>query len=117
MEAFLAASRSGDLKSLLAVLHPEVVRRADPAGLPPGGLVELHGAHDVAVETLTNTGLAQFARLALVNGNVGLIVALRHRLRLALSLRIEDDIITEIDVIADSDRLRKTRIGVLDYPK
>jgi RNA polymerase sigma factor (sigma-70 family) len=117
IEAFLAASRSGDLKSLIAVLHPEVVRRADPAALPPRGPVEVHGAHDVAVETLTNTGLAQFARLALVNGNVGLIVAFRHRLRLALSLRIENDLITEIDVIADADRLRETQIGVLDSPR
>lgn len=117
IEAFLAASRSGDLKALIAVLHPEVVRRADPAALAPGDLVEVHGADNVAIETLTNTGLAQFARFALVNGNVGLIVAFRHRLRLALSLRVENDCITEIDVIADSNRLRETQIGVLDSPK
>ncbi|MGC2400006.1 MAG: sigma factor-like helix-turn-helix DNA-binding protein, partial [Acidobacteriaceae bacterium] len=114
VEAFLTASRSGDFKALIAVLDPEVVRRADAAALPAGGPLEVRGAHDVATETLTNTGLAQFARLALVNGNVGLIVALRRQLRLALSLRFEKDQITEIDVIASSDRLRETQIGVLD---
>jgi len=86
-----------------------VVRHADVAALPPGGLVEVHGAHHVAAETLTNTGLAQFAQLALVNGNVGLIVAFRHRLHLAFTLHIENDLITEIDVIANSDRLARRK--------
>ena len=35
VEAFLAASRNGDLDALLAVLAPDVVRRADRAALPP----------------------------------------------------------------------------------
>src|SRR5262249_6357377 len=37
VDAFLAASRAGDLNALLAVLAPEVVRRADPAARPAGG--------------------------------------------------------------------------------
>jgi RNA polymerase sigma factor (sigma-70 family) len=113
-EAFLAASRSGDLSALIAVLDPAVVRRADPHALPPGGAIEVHGAQSVATEALTNTGLAQFAHVALVNGNVGLIVALRHQLRLALSLTIQNDKIVEIEVIADPTRLRDTELGVLN---
>ncbi len=114
VEAFLVASRSGDLSALIAVLDPAVVRRADPQALPPGGAIEVHGAQNVATETLTNTGLAQFAHVALVNGNVGLIVALRHRLRLALCLTIQNDKIIEIDVIADPVRLRDTELGVVN---
>jgi RNA polymerase sigma factor (sigma-70 family) len=114
VEAFLAASRSGDLSALIAVLDPAVIRRADPHALPPGGAVEVHGAQDVATETVTNTGLARFAHVALVNGNAGLIVAFHHRLRLALSLTIQNDKIVEIDVIADPVRLRDTEVGIVD---
>src|ERR671912_197891 len=37
VDAFLAAARGGDIKALLAVLDPNVVRRADRAVLPAGG--------------------------------------------------------------------------------
>jgi RNA polymerase sigma factor (sigma-70 family) len=116
LEVFLAASRSGDLSALIAVLDPDVVRRADLRALPPGGAIEVHGAHNVATETLANIGLAQFAHIAVVNGNVGLIVALRRRLRVALSLKVQNDKIIEIDVIADPVRLRHIELGVLEGP-
>ncbi|WP_277955293.1 hypothetical protein [Saccharopolyspora soli] len=32
IEAFLAAARADDVEAVLAVLAPDVVRRADPAG-------------------------------------------------------------------------------------
>ena len=63
---------------------------------------------------MVNTGLAQHARIALVNGSVGLIVVLRRQLRVALSLTIENDKLTEIDVIADPARLRVTTLAVLE---
>ncbi|MFC3348644.1 hypothetical protein ACFOOM_14670 [Streptomyces echinoruber] len=43
VDAFLAAARGGDLAGLLAVPAPDVVRRADPAVLPPGAPAELRG--------------------------------------------------------------------------
>lgn len=113
VEAFLAASRSGDMNALMAVLDPDVVRRADRYALTPDADTEVRGAYNVARETATNTGLAQHARIAVVNGAVGLIVTLRRRLRVALSLTIKNDKITEIDVIADPARLRTIRLAVL----
>src|SRR4051794_39545128 len=50
VEAFLAATRSGDLDALLAVLAPGVVRRADPAALTPGRATVIRGAETVAKE-------------------------------------------------------------------
>lgn len=112
-EAFLAASRSGDMNALLAVLDPGVVRRADSIALPPGADVEVHGALNVARETVTNSGLAQYACIAVVNGSVGLIVVLRRQMRLALGLTIKDEKIVAIDVIADPVRLRRVELSVL----
>ncbi|WP_374229250.1 hypothetical protein [Streptomyces sp. NEAU-YJ-81] len=34
VDAFLPAARGGDMEALLAVLDPDVVRRADRAALP-----------------------------------------------------------------------------------
>jgi hypothetical protein len=48
----------------------------------------------------------------LVNGRVGLVVAPRGRLLLAIGLTIKDDTITEIDAIADPLRLRQVDLAV-----
>src|SRR5215204_3086092 len=97
VDVFVAAARGGDLKALLAVLDPDVVRRADRAALPAGP-AELRGAQAVAEETRVFSRRARSARLVLVDGTVGIVVAPRGRLLLALSLTIKDDKITEIDV-------------------
>jgi RNA polymerase sigma factor (sigma-70 family) len=113
VDAFLAATRGGDLTALLAVLDPEVVRRADRAALRAGAATELHGAQAVAEETATNARVARFAAPALVNGRVGLVVAPRGRLLAAIGLTVKDDKITEIDVIADPLHLRQLDLAVL----
>lgn len=110
VEAFLAASRSGDLHGLIAVLDPNVVRRADRSALPVGGDAEVRGAAKVAAETVTNAGLARHARLALVDGAAGLIVVLRRRVRVAMRLEIEDEKITAIDVIGEPKRIRQIEV-------
>ncbi|GHH73159.1 DNA-directed RNA polymerase sigma-70 factor [Streptosporangium violaceochromogenes] len=114
VEAFLAASRGGDLNALLAVLAPGVVRRADPAALPPGALTEARGARAVAEETLVFGRRARFAAVALVNGVVGVVVAPRGRLLLALTVMVEGERIAGYEVIADPARLRRLDLAVLD---
>jgi RNA polymerase sigma factor (sigma-70 family) len=114
VSAFLAAARAGDLTAILAVLASGVVRRADPAALPPGAAAELHGAQAVAEGTVALTRRSHFAELALVNGTVGLVVAPRGQLLVALTFTIEDDKITEYEVIADPARLQRLDLAVLD---
>ncbi|MFJ4526952.1 sigma-70 family RNA polymerase sigma factor [Streptomyces nigrescens] len=114
VDAFLAASRDGDLDALLAVLAPDVVRRADPAALPPGAPTELRGAHSVAAGTLVFGRKARFAAPALVNGTVGIVVAPRGRLLLALTVTVEGERISAYEVIADPARLRRLDLAVLD---
>ncbi|MEU1881553.1 sigma-70 family RNA polymerase sigma factor [Streptosporangium sp. NPDC020072] len=106
VEAFLAASREGDMEALLAVLAPGVVRRADPATLPPGVPAVSRGARAVAGEVLVLGGRARYAEPALVDGTVGAVVAPYGRLLLVLTFTIEEGVITEYEVIADPTRLR-----------
>jgi len=114
VEAFLAASRSGDFDALLAVLDPDVELRADVAATPPGMPRRLKGAVAVARQGLAFSPRARFARLALVDGSVGLVLAPRGRLSLALSLTIVNGKITAMDVVADPERLGQLTLGVLD---
>ena len=114
VEAFLAASRNGDFDALLAVLDPDVELRADEAVTPPGMPRQLKGAAAIARQGLNFSPRARFARLALVDGSVGLILAPRGRLSLALRLTVANGKITGMDVVADPERLGQLTLGVLD---
>jgi RNA polymerase sigma-70 factor (ECF subfamily) len=114
VDAFLAACRAGDLNGLLAVLAPDVVRRADATALTAGKETVLRGADAVAKGTLLFGRRARFAEPALVNGTVGVVVAPNGRLTLALAIVLEDDRIVEYDVIAEPTRLKQLHLGVLD---
>ncbi|WP_405553257.1 hypothetical protein [Streptomyces canus] len=116
MEAFLAAARGGDLGGLLDMPAPDVVRRADPAALPPGVPVELRDARTVAEGTVALRERSRFAAVALVDGDVGLVVAPRGRLLFALTVTVEGGRITSYDVVAVPARLRRVELGVLDPP-
>ena len=114
VEAFIAAARGRDLAGLLAVLDPDVVRVADPAAVPAGARLELHGAQDVAEETVLLYRNALDAAIALVDGHVGLVVAPRGVLRAVLRLRIVDGRIAEYAVIADPVRLARLEVAVIE---
>ncbi len=113
VEAFLAASRAGDVDAVLAVLAPGVVRVADRAAVAEGRATEVRGARSVAEEIVVFGRNARFADLALVNGAVGLVVAPRGRLRLALEFTVEDGQIAGYELIADPARLRRLDLAVL----
>jgi len=110
---FLAAARAGDLAGVLAVLDPDVVRTADQAALAPGVPAVVRGARPVAEGTVLLAARSRLAELALVNGEVGVIVAPGGRLRFALTFVIDDDKITEYTVIAAPERLSRLSVGVL----
>jgi RNA polymerase sigma-70 factor (ECF subfamily) len=111
--AFLAAAQSGDLAAILAVLDPDVVRHVDAAALTPGMSVDLRGAQAVAEGTAVLATRSQLAELALVNSEVGIVLAPGGHLLLVLTFTSEADRITSYDVIADPDRLRGVTLAVL----
>ena len=115
VEAFLAAAREGDLQALLAMLDPDAVRRADRWVIPATEPAELRGARDVAEGTLRYARTAtRFARPALIDGDPGLVLAPHGRLRIALTIHIENAKITEINVIGQPSRLAELAISLPD---
>jgi RNA polymerase sigma-70 factor (ECF subfamily) len=113
VDAFLAASRGGDFEALLAVLDPDVVLHADRSAVPAGAARELRGARLVARGALGGRRHSRFARPALVNGAVGVVVAPGGHLTIALAFSFAGGRIAAIDVIADPQRLQTLEVGVL----
>ena len=111
VDAFLAASRSGDFDALLAALDPDVVFRNDLTIVPAGAAPEVRGAAAVA---RLFAGRAQETQSALVNGAVGVVVAPRGRLMLVLELTITGGKIAEINVVADPARLSQLDLAVFN---
>jgi RNA polymerase sigma-70 factor (ECF subfamily) len=111
VDAFLAAARGGDFETLLAMLDPEVVLRSDRTSIRSGAAREIRGA--VAVARRAAVGGARAAQPALVNGAVGVVVAPQGRLLMVLVFSIRGGQITEIDAIADPERLRQLDLAVL----
>lgn len=108
--AFLAATRSGDMKALLDILHPDVVLRTDTS--PSGKALEIHGARKVATLTAKG-GDAHAARVALIDGEVGVIVAPRGRLQFAIRFVIAANQIVAIDAVGQPARLDDLALSVL----
>lgn len=113
VDAYLAAARHGDFEALVAVLHPDVVLRADAAAGPTPRPVVIRDARRVARGALAAGERARFTVPALVDGRVGLVMAPRGQLFLVLGFAFAGDLITEIDVIADPERLRALELAVL----
>jgi RNA polymerase sigma-70 factor (ECF subfamily) len=103
VEAYLRASRSGDLAALLAVLDPQVVLRADASAVPAGMALQARGAEIVARRALA--GFMPEAELALVDGEAAVVVRRDGRPFRVLRFSVNDDRVTEIEVLADADRL------------
>ncbi|GGQ08637.1 DNA-directed RNA polymerase sigma-70 factor [Streptomyces virginiae] len=114
VEAFLAATRGGHFDDLVSLLHPDVVLRADKAVGPTPRPLVVTGAVTVATGAMAAMQRARATQPALVDGTVGLAMAPLGRLFLVLRFTIEDGLITEIDVVAEPERLAALELAVLD---
>ncbi|QBD76837.1 sigma-70 family RNA polymerase sigma factor [Ktedonosporobacter rubrisoli] len=111
VNAFLAASRTGNFEALLTTLDPNVVFRYDKVAGDTDAPKEARGAEVVA---RLFRGRAAAARAALVNGVVGIIVAPRGRLLIVINVAISNGKITEINAISDPQRLRGLNLAIID---
>jgi len=111
VQAFLAASRNGDLGALVTMLDPDVVLRADQTVVRIGAEAETRGAQAVAARF---SGQARAAKLALIDGVAGLVWATGGRPRVVFSFTLSGEKITAIDLLGDPDLLG--RLDVVTLP-
>jgi len=111
VDAFLAASKTGDFEALLTVLDPDVVFRSDAAAVKMGGAAELRGAEAVAN---TFKGRAQAAQPAVVDGAMAIAVVFGGQLRIVLELRFAGERIAGIQAVADPERIKGLDVAILN---
>lgn len=106
VDAFLAATRSGDFDALVALLDPDVVFRAD-TGARRARRPVVTGAAAVAREALgRGAAFAPLCRPAIVNGAAGVVVAPGGRPVAVVGFTVARGRIAEIDLVLDPDKLR-----------
>ena len=110
VEAYLAATRTGDFEALLTLLDPEVELRADAAVTSAAKPLTLQGALAVARSALAAVPRARFTALALVDGSPALVMAPLGQLSLVIQFTFTGTAITAIDITADPDRLQTFHI-------
>jgi RNA polymerase sigma-70 factor (ECF subfamily) len=115
VDAFLAASRNGDFESLLKVLDPDIIFRIDPVLVTLGEPTEIRGARTVASNALAYASRTSVARVALVNGEVGMILAPRGTLRTAglFVFDLDRQVIAAVELIAEPRRLHALEVAIL----
>jgi RNA polymerase sigma-70 factor (ECF subfamily) len=111
VEAYLTAAREGDFEALMSILDPNIVLRADRRALGRGAAAEIHDAAAIA-ERAVKAG-ARAAQPALIDGEVGLVIAPRGKLLMILKFTVVDGKIIEMEAIADPERLRQIDLAVL----
>jgi RNA polymerase sigma-70 factor (ECF subfamily) len=111
VEAYLRASRGGDMAALLAVLDPQVVLRADAMAAPTGVALVTQGAEIVARRALA--GFMPEAQMALVDGETALVVMRGGAPFRVLKFTVVGTRVTEIDVFAEPARLAELEVSVL----
>jgi RNA polymerase sigma factor (sigma-70 family) len=113
VDAFFQAARGGDFDALVAVLHPDVVLRADFGARRPAAPRVVRGAAAVAGQAVLGALPASQLHPALVNGAAGAVVTVGGRPFAVLGFTVVEGRIVEIDAIADPDRVRRIAAAVL----
>ncbi len=105
IDAFLAAAREGDFDALVAVLHPDVVLRAD-GGAATALSHHVQGAANVASRAMMFSRVDLTVHHVLINGTAGLLARRDGELFSVMGLTITGGRIVELDILVDSERLQ-----------
>jgi RNA polymerase sigma-70 factor (ECF subfamily) len=123
VEAFLEASRTGDLAGLLALLAPEVVLHADQAAVEAAAANADRGAPLLAREVRGAAavaeafrGRAQLAVPALIDGSVGFAGAPGGIPRFVFTVVVHEGRVAAIDLTAEPDAVAGMHVVLLDRP-
>jgi RNA polymerase sigma factor (sigma-70 family) len=113
VSAFFSAARGGDFEGLVALLHPDVVLRAEFGARRPAASVLISGAAAVASQAFMSALPSAELHPALVNGTAGMVVTVGGRPFSVMAFTVAEGKIVEIDAIADPERVRRIAAAVL----
>ena len=108
---FLQAVQTGELDGLTALLSDDVTLWADGGGKIKGAATQpLHGRAAVAPFALASNRFVPphaHTEIAEVNGQPAAIVRVDHQVVFVLAIEVEDDLVREIRVIGNPDKLKR----------
>ncbi len=110
VDAFLLASRTGDLPGLVALLAPDVAARSDAAAAAMGSPLALTG-RDAVAEFYNGKALA--IRRATVDGAPGAAWTHKGELKVIFEFVVADGMIQSIDLLAVPEVLHSTDLTLL----
>jgi RNA polymerase sigma-70 factor (ECF subfamily) len=113
VDAFFLAARGGDFDALVALLHPDVVLRADFGPSHPTASMVVRGAAAVARQARLGANPAALLHPALINGAAGVVITLDGQPHVVMAFTIVNDQVVELDIIADPERVRRVASAVL----
>ena len=122
VDAFMTASREGNLEGLLAILDSDVVVRADELAVRTAAANQKRGAFALDREARGAStvaarfkGSARGAIRATIDGEPGAAWVVHGSVRAAFAFTVEDDRVRELDVVMEPDALAELAI-VLGEP-
>ena len=107
IDAFLAASRSGDFDALVEILDPEVTLRVDAGRDSPLARPPIVGAEAVASEAQRWAQMAPLSRPAVVNGVAGAVIGRPGRPFAVVAVTVANGRITALDFVVDPEKLAR----------
>ena len=113
VDAFFSAARGGDFDTLITLLHPDVVLRADFGPGRPAESLVVRGPDAVAQRARLGANPAAQLHPALVNGAAGVVITIGGRAHVIMAFTVVRDQIAEIDIIADPERVERVASAVL----
>ncbi len=113
VRAFFAAARAGDFDGLVAVLHPDVVLRADGGARRPDASEVLHGVTAVAGRAVMFSRPDALVQPTLVNGTAGVVVTVGGRPVSVMGITVTNGKIVEIYSLVDPERLGRLDLTIV----
>lgn len=110
VEAFLAASRDGDLGGLIAILHPDIVLDADAGAVAMGAPAAVVGADGVAGMF---AGRALGAEPAVLDDEVGVAWIVAGRPKVVWHVIVDDGRIVHLDMVASNEQLEVLTVATV----
>ncbi len=113
VDAFFLAARGGDFDALVALLHPDVVLRADFGPSRSAASMIVRGSAAVARQARLGANPAALLHPALVNGAAGVVITLDGQPHVIMAFTVVGDQVAELDIFADPERVRRVASAVL----
>lgn len=107
VNAFFAASRDGDLDTLLTLLHPEITFHADGGATRPAATATIRGPENVTRRAATFAVPDATVQPITVNGSAAVIVRTNHQPVSIMAFVITHGRITQIYSLLDQPRIEQ----------